>query len=224
MKKICSILYLLFQTYIFSFALDLELNKWHDFSGNLGNKSFQISFFVLESGNLMGNYCLTSDENKVKFKGKFKGNEITLFVYDGINIVHRITGKIFTDTQDRFEGTWENLLKKDKLIFKTSLLSINSGNADKRYENLMGSDVDAENFVKKVKMAISQNDKNWLGDHIFYPLTTLISGTKPTVIKNKAQFLVQFEKIKNTCSCNMFNNTTNSSEKKADFRIIAINR
>ena len=247
MKRIFLVAYLFVQASVFSFSLDLELNQWYDFTGKLGDKSIKLSFYTLKAGKLIGSYCSTANEPKVLLSGNVKGNEIYLTASLNGKIIDELIGKIFTDDQDRLEVSWQKMPKGVKSIFKAVLLSVTAGTADKRYSHIVGSDAAVEEFVSDVKKSVLMGDKIWLANYLFYPLKVRISEKLTLNLKNKNQFLLQYDKIftadfkavlGKTFSQNHFNNyqgvmigdgeiwinnTLNASEAKPIFQIIAIN-
>jgi hypothetical protein len=247
MKKIFLVAYLLVQSSVFSFSLDLELNQWYDFTGKLDNKSIQLSFYTLKSGKLIGSFCSITNEPKVLLSGNVVGNEIYLTASLNGKITDELSGKIFTDDQDRLEVSWRKMPNGVKSIFKAVLSSVTAGTEGKRYSHIVGSDAAVEEFVSDAKKAISKGDKIWLAANLFYPIKVRISEKSSVVLKNKNQFLLQYDKIfttafksklNNTFSHNLFNNyqgvmigngeiwinnTLNASEAKPIFQIIAIN-
>lgn len=247
MKNLYLIIYLLFQTSVLAFSLDLEVDHWYDFQGKLGSENIQLSFFTLPSGKLAGSYCSFSNESKVDLNGKVNGNEIFLNASVNGKLISELRGKIFTDDQDRLELTWKNLTNNEKLIFKSTLMSVTTGTFSKRYTHLVGTDAALESFVIALKGAIQKNDKTWLGNRIFYPLRIRISAKSNIVVKNKGQFILMYDKIFNASlkeklklsfSYNLFNNyqgvmigdgqlwinnSLNGTEEIPDFQIIAIN-
>jgi hypothetical protein len=176
-----------------------------------------------------------------------KGNEIYLTASLNGKITDELTGKIFTDDQDRLEVSWRKMPNGVKSIFKAVLSSVTAGTEGKRYSHIVGSDAAVEEFVSDAKKAISKGDKIWLAANLFYPIKVRISEKSSVVLKNKNQFLLQYDKIfttafksklNNTFSHNLFNNyqgvmigngeiwinnTLNASEAKPIFQIIAIN-
>jgi hypothetical protein len=69
--------------------------------------------------------------------------------------------------------------------------------------------------MKHVKTSILNSDKEWIANHINYPLKTTLFKGKAITIKNKKQLIDNFDqifhqefkdKIKSLCVCNMFNN------------------
>ena len=225
----------------------MELNQWYDFTGKLDNKSIQLSFYTLKSGKLIGSFCSITNEPKVLLSGNVKGNEIYLTASLNGKITDELTGKIFTDDQDRLEVSWRKMPGGVKSIYKAVLSSVTAGTEGKRYSHIVGSDAAVEEFVSDAKKAISKGDKIWLAANLFYPLKVRISEKSSVVVKNKNQFLLQYDKIfttgfksalNNTFSHNLFNNyqgvmigngeiwinnTLNASEAKPIFQIIAIN-
>lgn len=247
MKNLYLIIYLLIQSSFFAYSLDLEENHWYDFQGKLGSQNIQLSFFTLPSGKLAGSYCSFSNEPKVVLNGNVKGNEIFLNASINDKIISELRGKIFTDDQDRLELTWKNLANNEKLMFKSTLMSVTSGTFSKRYTHLVGTDAALEAFVLALKGALIKNDKSWLGDRIFYPLKVRVSDKSTIVVKNKGQFILMYDKIftvplkekmSMSYSCNLFNNyqgvmigdgqlwinnALSGTEIKPNFQIMAIN-
>ncbi|MEK7431960.1 MAG: hypothetical protein AABZ74_02415, partial [Cyanobacteriota bacterium] len=110
-----------------------------------------------------------------------------------------------------------------------------------------GTDNDVEIFMKKVKKSIIEDDKEWISNHISYPIKTKIDTKKTIIIKSKKELINNFnkifnkefkEQIKSFCSCNLFHNyqgvmlgngqiwienKPNSTNTKYDFQIKAIN-
>ena len=121
MKNIFLVAYLLVQTSVFSFSLDLELNQWYDFTGKMDDKSIQLSFYTLKSGKLIGSYCSITNEPKVILSGNVKGNEIYLTASLNGKITDELTGKIFTDDQDMLEVSWQKMTAGVKSIYKAVL-------------------------------------------------------------------------------------------------------
>jgi hypothetical protein len=247
MKKIFLVAYLLVQTSVFSFSLDLELNQWYDFTGKMDDKSIKLSFYTLKAGKLIGSYCSIANEPKVLLSGNVRGNEIYLTASLNGKITDELIGKIFTDDQDRLELNWRKIPSDKKSIYKAVLLSVTAGTADKRYSHIVGSDAAVEEFVSDVKKAVAKGDKIWLANNLFYPLKVRISEKLALNLKSKNQFLLQFDKIftadfksavSKTYSHNHFNNyqgimigdgeiwinnALNATEAKPMFQIIAIN-
>ena len=247
MKKIFLVAYLLVQSSVLSFSLDLELSQWYDFTGKMDDKSIQLSFYTLKSGKLIGSFCSLTNEPKVLLSGNVRGNEIYLTASLNGKITDELIGKIFTDDQDRLELDWRKISSDKKSIYKAVLSSVTSGTESKRYSHVLGSDAAVEQFVSDVKKAISKGDKIWLAANLFYPLRVRISEKSSIQLKNKNEFLLQYDKIfttafksalNNTFSHNLFNNyqgimigdgklwmnnAVNASEAKPMFQIISIN-
>ncbi|MFN6064689.1 MAG: hypothetical protein ACK49K_15550, partial [Bacteroidota bacterium] len=161
MKKIFLVAYLLVQTSVFSFSLDLELNQWYDFTGKMDDKSIKLSFYTLKAGKLIGSYCSIANEPKVLLSGNVKGNEIYLTASLNGKTTDELIGKIFTDDQDRLEVSWQKMPGGVKSIYKSVLSSVTSGTEAKRYSHVLGSDAAVEQFVANVKKAVAKGDKIW---------------------------------------------------------------
>jgi hypothetical protein len=228
-------------------AFELKPNQWTDFEGTLGTTRIQLSLFLFEDGKVKGNYCYKKFDTKIHFVGEIVDRKsITLSSIDDKKAPETFKGQFFTNEADRFEGTWTNS-DGSTFPFKLTLQSIVGSNFDSRYTDFFGSDTEVENFMKKVKKASLTNDKKWMANHVYYPLKTTLNGKKTIIIRNKEQFISNFEKIfhpdfktqiKNSCTCNMFNNylgatlnngsiwinnSANSTKLKYDFVISALN-
>lgn len=247
MKKIFLVAYLFIQASVFSFSLDLELNQWYDFTGKLDDKSIKLSFYTLKAGKLIGSYCSTANEPKVLLSGSVKGNEIYLTASLNGKITSELIGKIFTDDMDRLEVSWRKSAGGAKSMYKAVLLSVTAGTESKRYAHVLGTDASVEQFVSDVKKAVFKGDKIWLAANLFYPLKVSISEKLTLNLKNKNQFLLQYDKIftaafksaiGKTFSHNHFNNyqgvmigdgeiwinnALNATEAKPMFQIITLN-
>lgn len=213
MKKIYLLFILIILSISFAQALEIEPNRWVDFTGKLGNSDIQLSIYRLSNGTLRGNYCYKKLEKKIPLVGKINGDKIELT--EGVNgkINGTITGKVFTNDKDRFEGKWTNSDKTKSYNFKLTLSSIVSGSDSHRYSSL-ATDSEVENFMKYVKEAILKNDRQWVISHIKYPVNVTLNH-KRTAIKSQKQMSVNFnqifhaefkKKIKDACTCNMFVN------------------
>lgn len=225
----------------------LDSNAWSDFSGSLGKKQIRMSLHPLENGELKGNYCLHETERKIEVLGEIKQGKMLLTEFSNGKPTGRFEGRIITGKGDQFEGTWTDNANSNAIAFTLTLESICYASLDHRYSDFYGTDEDAEKFMKDVKTAILNGDKEWIGDHVSYPLTTTLFKNKSITIKSKKQLLANFDlvfhqafkdRIHASCVCNMFKNyqgvmlgngeiwiytTPNSTENKYDFCIIAIN-
>lgn len=239
--------FLLFTLSDLCHAFDFAPNLWTNFEGTLGKISIQMSLFRFDDGQLKGNYCYKKYESKIQLIGQIKGSKIVITELLNGKPNGHFEGKIFTDNLDRFEGTWIDISNKKSIEFKLRLNSISGNQFTNHYSNLYGSDYDVENFMKHVKVSILNGDKEWISNHISYPIKTTLYKGKTITIKNKIQLMTYFNqifhqefknKIKTFCVCNMFNNyqgvmlgngeiwinnMPNSSEDKFDYNIIAIN-
>jgi len=198
---------------------DFNSNICYDYEGTLGEAAIQLSICVPENAEFCdGSYCYKKYENKIKLSGVFNGDQIELteFINDKPNGFFK--GKAFTDDTDRFEGIWTDASGKKQLEFKLTLMSSVSNNPPdyRRYSDFSANDDDVENFMKKVKSSIANSDKEWLANHIRYPLNTTLNGTEKITVKDKQQLIGNFEQIfypaykeeiKKHCVCNMFTNS-----------------
>ena len=247
MKKLIIITFLLFTVSTLCHAFDFDTNKWTDFEGTLGKASIQLSLYRFDNGQLKGNYCYKKYESKIQLTGQITGDKIVITEFLNGKPNGRFEGKVFTDNLNRFEGTWTDSSNTNSIEFKLTHQSSCGSDYDHRYSDFYGTDDDVENFMKRIKTSILNGDKEWIANHISYPLKTTLNNTKTLTIKNKKQLIDNFyqifhsefkDKIKSFCVCNMFNNyqgtmlgngqiwinnKPNSTDDKFDFNIIAIN-
>ena len=247
MKKLVLLNFLLFTVSLRVLAFDFEPYKWTDFEGTLGKTSIQLSLYRFDKGELKGNYCYKKYDTKIYLAGQLNGDKIILTEFLNGKPNGRFEGKIFTDSQDRFEGTWTDSSGTKTIEFKLSLMAVCGNDYEHRYTDFYGSDKDVEKFMKKVKASIANGDKAWIVNHTRYPLKTTLEKNSEITIKTRKQFMECFDqvfypelrtRIKNLCVCNLFSNYTgimfgsgqiwinnkrNSNNDKYDFEIIAIN-
>jgi len=184
------------------------------FDGKLGGTDIRLLIDISEDGNTVkGNYCYCKYDTKIQLEGVMNGDQIELTEFLEGKPNGYFQGRIFTDNAPRFEGTWANAEKTKQLDVKTRS-SIGGGGSytlDKFYD-YYGTNEEIEGFMKKVKQSIANGNKEWLSAHINYPLKVKLNGQKDMTIKNKQQFIDNFdqifypaykEKIKKLCVCYM---------------------
>jgi hypothetical protein len=222
----------------------LEPDRWNDFEGTLGNKEIQLSVYTDAEGNAIGTYCFKDNDTKIKLSGTISGNTLMLEEQLGVEPFGRFEGKFVSNSAEGLAGTWAENTGANAVAFKLALKSICGGDPYKRYADLYGEDEFYEGFMKEVKTAILNGDKEWIGDNLVYPLSTTLGGKKPITIKDKKQLIANFdqifhpaykEKLKSLCVCNMFVNyrgimlgngeiwINNSSSEDYEPVIVAIN-
>jgi hypothetical protein len=218
MKKFITLTFLLFtlSTLCHAFNFEtIETNTWNDFEGTLGKGRIQLSLYRLDNGQLKGSYCYKKYESKIQLTGQITGDKIVITEFLNGKPNGRFEGKVFTDKLDRFEGTWTDNSNTKSIEFKLTLQSTCGSDFGHRYSDFYGTDDDVEKFMKHVKTSILNSDKEWIANHINYPLKTTLFKGKAITIKNKKQLIDNFDqifhqefkdKIKSLCVCNMFNN------------------
>ena len=228
-------------------AFELDTNQWSDFEGTIGKAKIQLSLYRFENGQIKGNYYYKKYENKIQLIGQITGNQIEITEYLNYKPNGHFSGKVFTNDADRFEGIWTDGSNTKSSEFKLTLQSICGNTYEHRYSDLYGTNDDVENFIKHTKTSILKNDKEWIANHIKYPLKTTLNKTKPITIKDKKQLLDNFDfifhqnfkdEIKLFSSYNLFcnyqgvmfgsgqiwiTNKPNSTSNKYDYIIKAIN-
>lgn len=249
MKKQLIVTFILLISATICWSLNFNKSWIYDFEGNLGSSEIQLSIYIPDSGEILkGSYCYKKYETRIQLVGKLKGNQIELTEFLKGKPNGRFSGRVFTDNLDRFEGTWTDSSGTKQIEFKMTLKSACYANSwNHRYSDFSGTDDEIEKFMKEVKYSIFNGNKDWIANHIQYPLTTTLNGRKKIIIKNRKQLIESFEqifypafkdKLKSFCVCNMFNNyqgimlgngeiwiieSPNSTEEKFECQIIAIN-
>ena len=227
-------------------ALDLEIGQWSNFEGTLGKTGIQLALFRFENDEVKGTYCYKKYETHIMLSGKISGNKIELTESSIGKTTGYFSGTLFTDEVDRFEGTWKDPSKTKSIAFKLTLTGVKGSSYENRYNDVMGSNEEVEAFMKKTKAAIAGSDREWLANHIFFPLNCNVNG-KLTQIKGSKQFIEKFDliftdsfkqQVAKGCTCNMFSNyrgvmlgngeiwisnTAESTEKKPGFIILSVN-
>lgn len=222
------------------YAQLLEVSAWNTFDGRIGSTESQLSLYLFSDNTIKGNYVIKKNGEKILLVGHLKANAIFL---TELKYKSGFKGNSFTDTLDKFEGTWTDSLKNMSLPFYFTLSTINWGDYEHRYSDVLGSTEEVEGFMKQVKNAILSNDKEWIANHMHYP-TRHVLNKGFTSINNKYQFIKYYnqiftkkfkDKIKSDLTTNLFDRNGevmlgsgeiwigNSTSKKNNFLITAIN-
>jgi hypothetical protein len=223
-----------------------QMNAWNNFEGKLGNSDIQMSLFLFKNGDIKGNYILKYTGTKIQLNGEKKAGTIVLTEFIKNIIGRTFKGRVFTDSADKFEGTWTDAAKQETLPFSLRLVFINPGAYEHRYTDVLGTNAEIEEFIKKARASILVNDKAWIAEHTRYPLRHL-QGKGFSTINTKQQLIRYFdalftnnfkERIKQYYTTNLFTkngsvmfgkgelwigNTANSTKEKYAFNIVAIN-
>jgi ankyrin repeat protein len=65
----------------------------------------------------------------------------------------------------------------------------------KRTNNQQMYDLVFKNFMKKIKLSILEGNKEWMANHIQYPVTAMLNGENKITINNKQQLTSNFDQI-----------------------------
>ncbi|HMH33159.1 MAG TPA: hypothetical protein VK543_09035, partial [Puia sp.] len=94
-----------------------QVNAWNNFEGKLGNSDIQMSIFLFKNGEIKGNYILKYTGTKIQLSGEKKAGTIMLTEFIN-NIAGRtFKGRVFTDSVDKFAGTWTDASQQVSLPF-----------------------------------------------------------------------------------------------------------
>lgn len=172
-----------------------------------------MSLYLGDNGQVTGNYCYAKYDKRIGLIGKANGREITLYEMHEGQQTGTFKGTILTDSTDHFKGTWSN--GKTSMPFDVHLSGITSGTPTKRYNDTKQSDAQVEAYMKKVKTAILNNNKEWLSTQVSYPYKASTPEGKIVSLKNKQEFISKYslvvsdglkKRIANICTCNLFMN------------------
>ena len=210
MKKIYFTI-ILFLVSFFSFSQTLP-QGWSTFTGKIDIYPITLSIFNNVNNNLSGNYCYNKNEQRINLKGTKKDSIIYLE-----EIIENKTNAIFKgiidETNNSIYGKWKNITNNKELNFTLTLSSQSGQSIENRY-SLGTSNEEVENFIKKIKTSIINNDKNWISKNINYPVSVTINKKK-NKIKSSKDFINNYSKIftekfktdiKKSCSCDIFSN------------------
>ena len=176
------------------FASDLDINHWSDYSGNLEGKPINMSLYRFSNNQVRGHYYLKGTCTKTYLAGSLKNKQLKLYVIKNNQVTSIFKGYFITNDRDRLEGTCVSNDKTTK-EFKLVLTSTIASNYKSRYSLQNVTTTEAETFAKKVKKAIIERNKKWLSDNIHYPITLNFNGKQKRTIKNKKEFLRNYDII-----------------------------
>lgn len=172
-----------------------------------------MSLYLGDNGQVTGNYCYAKYDKRIGLIGKANGREITLYEMHEGQQTGTFKGTLLTDSTDHFKGTWSD--GKTSMPFDVHLSGITSGTPTKRYNDTKQSDAQVEAYMKKVKTAILNNNKEWLSTQVNYPYKASTPEGKIVSLKNKQEFISKYslvvseglkKRIANICTCNLFMN------------------
>lgn len=176
------------------FALDLDVNHWSDYSGNLEGKPIRMSLYRFSNNQVRGHYYFAGTDEKIYLTGSIKNPEIKLYVIRNKQVEAVFKGKFFTNDKDRLEGSFTFKDKTTKEL-KLILVSTIASNYSKRYFLSDATTNEVETFAKQVKKAILEKNRNWLSENTYYPIKVSINGKTTKTIKSKKEFLKNFDLI-----------------------------
>lgn len=233
-------------------ALEFRPNWWYDFDGDVGGSAVQLSIYIPANGNILkGNYYYKKYETKIELVGQLNDNKIELTEFIDGKPNGYFSGAV--GESDRYEGIWTDSSRSKQFDFKMKLASaVYSPLSSNRYRDFGGRNEDVESFMERVKRSILNGDKQWIADHVEYPITTKLNGQKEITIQNRQELIKNFnqifhsqfkERIKKHPTINLFFNnrglmlgdgeiwiydmetyrTGEPSVEKFDYKIIGIN-
>ena len=171
---------------------------WNGFYGKIDTSDANIVFYLFANGDVKGDFWYNKDLIKKNVSGRIINQHITLTEYTNHRITGHLIGVIDTGDYIIISGVWQDSAGTQSEPFRMTHGSIEGGTFNHRYTNCIpyGSEEDVDSFARMLKNAILTNDKEWIADHILYPLGT--SGINHKVeykIKNKSDFVKKFDEI-----------------------------
>jgi hypothetical protein len=225
-------------------AQTLEEGAWTDFIGTIGNKACQLSLYLFKDSTIKGNYVFKYDSLKQNLSGFLKGTDFLLKEDNHKNISFK--GKAITDPADELRGARTDGLKNQDVPFGFLSISSNWGDYGHRYATAGGTEDEVERFMRMARHAILSGNKQWIANHIQYPVRHVLKK-RYQLVKNKQLFIKYFDriftqrfkdKVREDYTTNLFtkydsvmlgngeiwvSGNSNAKDKKSGFIIIAIN-
>ncbi|MCD7973394.1 MAG: hypothetical protein LUG18_12160 [Candidatus Azobacteroides sp.] len=209
------ILSLCFFSILKSYGFELKSNQWYDFQGEIGTFPIIMSLYPDEDNTLTGYYCYKKHETRIPLKGKICGTEVYLTEYIDGKENGYFQGEFYTNERDGFTGEWRNKDQNRSYPVSLVLNSVVAGDSDRKYPDYFGTDNNIEEFMKRIKTSVLKDEKEWVANHIRYPISVDLNGKVEKVIRNKKEFISFYEqifypqfkeKLKEACVCNLFYN------------------
>lgn len=214
----CFKILLLVQPLLFVLPLKdntFESGFWYDYKGNIHGEPINIYLSRVDDTNFLeGNHCDGQSGTKTQIRGYWKSDSVWLSHYQKDSVFGSFKGII--DQDKNIIGQWTIAEQKTKTNLDLTFdHMVAKGPMGRRYPGLYGTDAAIEDFMKKIKTAALVKDKEWLSNHIGYPLNVKLNKNQRFTISNKKEFLAVFEQVFNDSfnaqlqeysTCNMFNN------------------
>jgi hypothetical protein len=196
-----------------SATAQLSPNQWSDYKGLMSKTNISMSLYLGDNGKVTGTYCYAKYDKRIALTGNSNGRAITLYEMQDGKQTATFKGNLLTDSTDHFQGTWSD--GKTTMPFDVHLSSISSGSPTKRYNDTEQTDAQVEAYMKKVKTAILNNNKEWLSTQVSYPYKIYTPDGKTKTLKNKQEFISNYKlvvneslkkRIADICTCHLFMN------------------
>lgn len=207
LKKISFVLFLLLTTVCNSQTVK---EGWNCFDGYIFDNDVVANIYRDSIGNLTGDYCYKKYETRIVLKGRLKGDKIFLDEFVDNHLNAKFNGKI-DEEKNIITGKWSSTTHSDKVFF-LKLISQTSGTLNNKYS--LGTNEEVENFFKKIKISIINDDKLWLAKNTALPLYVVVKKKK-IKIKTQKQFISSYSQIiskslkkqvAESCICDIFSN------------------
>ncbi|WMJ86294.1 M56 family metallopeptidase [Anaerocolumna sp. MB42-C2] len=169
------------------------------FEGNIGAQN--ICMAIYRDGEQLAASYITQKETdgEIMLQGTIQTGSASFTLYnEGRTIT--FNGKIKPDTSEGelLEGTctYPQEDRKIQLPFTLTLSHTIGNTYDKRYSFTTTKTEDIEEFARKIKAYVMEDNKKGLGELIEYPINVTIKGSKIS-IRNKEEFQQNYDAIMN---------------------------
>jgi hypothetical protein len=246
-------LVIFFSVIFISTALTAQTNSffhrtdfWHDFEGEIGKNKIDLSLYLFKNGEVKGSYIMNNSEHKIPVFGYMR--EDSLIIKDTSSNEKMTIISTMKDSVNDNDFSGYCFVGRNRFNFNVENRTRTGGTFKNRYKPgvYYGEDSEIELFAKQIKKALINKDREWVSNHVKYPITINLGNSKK-VIATKLSLLSYYDRIfnepfisiiKDCPTVNLFVNsqgvmfahgkiwiinTPNSNKDKYSFCIKAIN-
>lgn len=167
------------------------------FDGNIGSQN--ISMHILRVGEeLAASYITQNDtDGEINLRGTISINTASFMLYSEDNdIIFNGTIKPDTSEGELLEGSFTSSKNAEDKSFTLALSHGIGSTYETRYMLTDASTKDVEEFARKIKSYVIENDKKSLAELLAYPISVYINGSKVS-INNEEEFEQNYDDILN---------------------------
>lgn len=164
------------------------------FEGKIGTQN--ICMTIYRDGDLLtASYITQNDQDsEIDLKGTIQTNTASFVLSSKVGATFMGTIKPETQEGTLLEGTYTSATNEEDIEFALTLSHTIGNTYESRYPLTSANTKDIEEFAKKIKLYVTENNKTGLADLIAYPIKVSINGSKVT-INNKEEFERKYDDI-----------------------------